>query len=174
MPFAIMCKIQQNKHCTQNAVSHNAVVCKPVPQAPLPCTFCMSDTPKSGLAVSTNELMSVCLIRKTCKMCRAGVLAGQVWKPQCNTINLTFHLQSGGIKNNISRFLSHYYFIKLLKVNGSSTFSKLSCNLYSMPTQCVLYSIYYIESHWHIFQNIFYVPQNKVSPTGLEQKHDAM
>ncbi len=135
-----MCKIQQNKHCTQNAVSHNAVVCKPVLQAPLPCIFCMSDTPNSGLAVSTNELMSVCLIRKTCKMCRAGVLAGQVWKPQCNTINLTFHFQSdGGIKNNISNFLSHYYFIKLLKVNGSSTFSKLSCNLYSMPAQYILH-----------------------------------
>ncbi len=37
------------------------VVFKPVLQAPLPCTFCMSplsDTANSGLAVSTNVLMS--------------------------------------------------------------------------------------------------------------------
>ncbi len=37
------------------------VVFKPVLQAPLPCTQCMSllsDTPDAGLAVSVNELMS--------------------------------------------------------------------------------------------------------------------
>ncbi len=44
-----------------NTLMYTPVVFKPVLQAPLPCTFCMSplsDTPNSGLAVSTNELMS--------------------------------------------------------------------------------------------------------------------
>ncbi len=45
----------------QFMVWFKAVVFKPVLQAPLPCIFCtspLSDTPNSGLAVSSNELMS--------------------------------------------------------------------------------------------------------------------
>ncbi len=57
------------------------VVFKPVLQAPLPCTFCMSplsDTPNSThQLVRLQDLNWVCLLRETYKMCRAGVLAGQ-------------------------------------------------------------------------------------------------
>ncbi len=66
--------------------SFKPVVFKPVLQAPLPCTFCMSpllDTQFRSwcLYLRADELNQACPIRKTYKMCRAGVLAGQVWKP---------------------------------------------------------------------------------------------
>ncbi len=60
-----------------------AVVFKPVLQAPLPCTFCMSslsDTPDSTHQLISRDCKTWigCLTRETYKMCRAGVLAGQV------------------------------------------------------------------------------------------------
>ncbi len=53
--------LKKKRHLHLGCPWGKPVVFKPVLQAPLPCTFCMSplsDTPNSCLAVSTNELMS--------------------------------------------------------------------------------------------------------------------